>query len=588
MNRALFYSKKNDSDIEGQKLAGCKAALYIRVSTHYQIDKDSLPFQKKELINYSKYILGIDNYEIFEDAGYSAKNTERPKYQDMMNRVRNGEFTHILVWKIDRISRNLLDFCDMYEELKKNNITFISKNEQFDTSTAMGEAMLKIILIFAELERKLTAERVSAIMLSRAEKGLWNGAPVPLGYDFNLKTKFPAINEEEAETVKFIFNNYEKYKSTTELEHLLDMNNIKTKKDGRWTSKTISDIIRNPFYKGTYRYNYRYTPHGKIRPEKEWIIVEDNHPAIISKEQWARCNAIMDENYRGKGTDRTKNSHVHVFAGLIECGKCKKQYIATIDRPRSDGYRPSVYRCYNYVHSKKAYRTCSGNIGEVKLGPFIMNYISNLVKANDFISVYGLNGTEKKVEKILLEGPEFKDIAGIFPDDLNKTYDILLKNTGDILFDKNEDKNKDIEKDNELEKLKSEKEKLERALKRLENLYLFSEESMSEKDYLVKKHDLDKRIDEINNKIKKRSVEFYKDLPGHDINFIKKATQYLLAQKLINNKPINYNKIIKIIDKKLLQDFIRSVIKKITVEEDKRISSIEFVNGITHRFIYRF
>ena len=91
---------------------------------------------------------------IFEDAGYSAKNTDRPDYQQMMARMRTGEFSHLLVWKIDRISRNLLDFSVMYAELKELGVVFVSKNEQFDTSSAMGEAMLKIILIFAELERK--------------------------------------------------------------------------------------------------------------------------------------------------------------------------------------------------------------------------------------------------------------------------------------------------------------------------------------------------------------------------------------------------------------------------------------------------
>ena len=114
-----------------------KVAIYVRVSTHHQIDKDSLPFQKKELINYCKYILGIDEYEIFEDAGYSGKDTDRPAYQDMISRIREREFSHLLVFKLDRISRNLLDFSQMYEELKKFNVTFISKNEQFDTSTAL-------------------------------------------------------------------------------------------------------------------------------------------------------------------------------------------------------------------------------------------------------------------------------------------------------------------------------------------------------------------------------------------------------------------------------------------------------------------
>ena len=563
-----------------------KAALYIRVSTHHQVDKDSLPFQRKELINYSKYLLGIDNYEVFEDAGYSGKNTDRPKFQEMMKRIRDGEFTHLLVWKIDRISRNLRDFTEMYDEIKKYNITFISKNEQFDTSTAMGEAMLKIILVFAELERKLAAERVYSIMLSRAEKGMWNGAPVPLGYEFDEETKFPIVNEKEAEIVQFIFDAYEKTRSTGEVKHRLELEGIRTKRNGHWTTKTIADVIRNPFYIGTYRYNYRYSPHGKIRPEEEWVVVEDNHPPIISKGQYEKCNAIMDSNAHGRGSDRTLKNHTHVFKGLIRCGKCNKNYIASVDRPRSDGYRPSVYRCYNYVHNKKKYRPCNGGIGEVKLGPFVINYIANLVKANDFINVYGTKGTEKEVERILLKGPAFKDVAGIIPQDLRDTYDILLKSTGNILFD-HEEENKDIEKDTELESFKSQKKKLERALTRLEDLYLFSDEGMSEKNYLIKKQDIEKRINEINSKIKKRTMEYSKNLPGHDLSFIKKATQYLIAQNLTSDQPIRYNKIVKIIDKELLQDFMQCVIKKITVEEDKRISSIEFVNGITHRFVYR-
>lgn len=562
-----------------------KAALYIRVSTHHQIDKDSLPYQKKELVNYAKFILGIDDFEIFEDAGYSGKDTDRPAYQDMMKRVRDGEFTHILVWKLDRISRNLMDFTKMYEELKDYDVTFISKNEQFDTSTAMGEAMLKIILVFAELERKLTAERVYGIMLSRAEKGLWNGAPVPLGYFWPEDADFPEIDPNEAGTVQFIYDAYQKYKSTGEVKHLLEVKDMRTKKGKNWTTKTVSDIIRNPFYKGTYRYNYRKAGRGTIKNEEEWIVVPNNHDPIISEEQWDICNFIMDSNYKARAGDRTLKNHTHVFAQLISCGKCNKNYIATIDRPRADGYRPSVYRCHNYVHSKKAYRVCEGNIGEVKLGPFVMNYISNLVRVSNMVNAYGRRITEKDIEKELLKGSLFKNIVGIHPEDLTYTHNILLRNTGDILFDKNLQENE--EEDEELEKLRIEKSKLERAMKRLEDLYLFSEDSMSEKNYLIRKQEIDKKISSLNNKIRKKSKELAKVIPGHDLNFIKKATQYLLANNLINSKKINYNSMVKSVDKTLLKDFMNCVIKKIVVEENRTISSIEFINGISHRFIYR-
>ena len=166
-----------------------KAALYVRVSTNYQIDRDSLPMQRQELITYAQLMFGINDYVVFEDAGYSGKNTDRPEFQNMMRRIRAGEFTHLLCWKIDRISRNLLDFASMYQELKDLGVTFVSKNEQFDTSTAIGEAMLKIILVFAELERNMTSERVTATMLSRAQNGLWNGGRVPYGYDYDKDSK---------------------------------------------------------------------------------------------------------------------------------------------------------------------------------------------------------------------------------------------------------------------------------------------------------------------------------------------------------------------------------------------------------------
>lgn len=193
------------------KLRALKVAIYIRVSTHWQVDKDSLQVQKRELIAYAQMVLGIQDYFVFEDAGYSAKNTDRPDYQEMMDRLRTGEFSHLLVWKIDRISRNLLDFASMYEELKQLGVTFVSKNEQFDTSSAIGEAMLKIILVFAELERNMTAERVTAVMLSRATVGKWNGGRIPYAYDYDKQTKDFSLNPTEYKIYNLMCDLYEQY-----------------------------------------------------------------------------------------------------------------------------------------------------------------------------------------------------------------------------------------------------------------------------------------------------------------------------------------------------------------------------------------
>ena len=222
-----------------KKLNEQKSALYIRVSTQYQIDKDSLPLQREDLINYSKYALGIEKYEVFEDAGYSAKNTDRPAFQQMMARLRTGEFTHLVVWKIDRISRNLIDFAEMYSEIKKLGITFVSKNEQFDTSNAMGEAMLKIILVFAELERNMTSERVSAVMLSRASNGQWNGGRIPYGYSYDKETQEFSIIEEEAKIIQFIYDSYEAEKSLLAVTKRLNDKGILHRSGHQWTPTTI-------------------------------------------------------------------------------------------------------------------------------------------------------------------------------------------------------------------------------------------------------------------------------------------------------------------------------------------------------------
>ncbi|AKA68493.1 recombinase family protein [Clostridium scatologenes] len=546
-----------------------KVAIYVRVSTHHQIDKDSLPLQKQDLINYANYVLNTNNYEIFEDAGYSAKNTDRPGFQNMMSRIRNNEFTHLLVWKIDRISRNLLDFCDMYNELKKINVTFVSKNEQFDTSSAMGEAMLKIILVFAELERKLTGERVTAVMLDRATKGLWNGAPIPLGYIWDKIKKFPVIDDAEKNTIELIYNTYLKVKSTTAIRSLLNANNIKTKRNGTWTTKTISDIIRNPFYKGTYRYNYREPGRGKVKSENEWVVIEDNHKGIISKELWRKCNAIMDENAkRNNAAGFRANGKVHVFAGLLECGECHNNLYSKQDKPNLDGFIPSVYVCsgrYNHLGCNQ--KTISDNY----VGTFIFNFISNILKTQNKIKKLD----SKLLEKALLNGNVFKDIIGIenIEDLQNKSY------ASNVLKNK-----KNANEDNSfgLEVNKKEKAKYERALERLEDLYLFDDNAMSEKDYIIRKKKIAEKLNEVNEKLKELNT--FAD--EQEINLLSKISSFTLSKELLNAYNIHYKELILNIGRNQLKDFANTIIDKIIIK-DKKILNIKFKNNLKISFVHR-
>ncbi|WP_027340200.1 recombinase family protein [Halonatronum saccharophilum] len=546
-----------------------KAALYIRVSTHHQIDKDSLKFQKEELENYSKYALGIDDYETFTDAGYSGKNTNRPGYQEMMQKIKAGEFTHLLVWKIDRISRNLVDFAKMYDELKEYSVAFISKNEQFDTSSAMGEAMLKIILVFAELERKLASERVSSIMIDRAQKGLWNGAPTPLGYDYNSDTQKLIINSDEAQRVKYIFNLYQQHKSLLKIQDILNKEGIKSKNDSKWHTKTLNQILRNPIYKGTYRYNYKESGRGDIKDEEEWVVVEDCFPAIISKDQFKDVNTILNEN---RNRMHTEVKYTHVFSSLLKCGDCGESYLAYLDRARSDGYRPSAYRCKANYFPKSSDEKCYNMIGEVNLGPFILDYIINLEKAKQTEIT-----SEGQLQDILIDGKYFKEVVGLESNSLAMTYKILTQSSNKAFEDSanNQVQNKEIEI------LQKEKKKYERAFGRLEDLYLYSDDSMSKKDYLIKKKEIKDKIDEINEELFSLNKE--RQNPIFDLSFISEFPQYFLTKKVFE-EGMNYKALV-LQNKDLVKDFMRTILKKVVID-DKKVSEIEFINGLKHKFIW--
>lgn len=556
-----------------------KAAFYIRVSTHHQIDKDSLPFQRQELENYAKFVLGIEDYVIFEDAGYSGGDTKRPAYQEMMKRIREGEFTHLLVWKIDRISRNIRDFSDMYDELKKHNIIFVSKVEQFDTSTAMGEAMLKIILVFAELERNLAKERVKSIMLSRAEKGLWNGATVPLGYVWCDKTKFPVVDKKEAEVVQYIYDLYEKLSSTIKVAHRLNNENVPTKRGGRWTEKTVRDILRNEFYIGTYIYNQK-DKNRRYKDKSEWIIVENNHEGIVTEEQFRKVNKMLSDNYRGVGNVQRRNIHTHMFAKLLYCGKCGELLTSGLDVARKDGYRPSRYTCSTNKKVENIH-SCNSFVSDVTTAPFMLNYIANLIRLQDKITP---KHSFKDIERMLVRGKPFVDVLGLDKNSLKATYDMFVKGYNSQKF---KTKKEDVVIEShtlEVERLKKQRQKEETALKRLMDLYLYQDEvEMSEKDYILKKKEIEEKIEKLDQQLKQYINQ---ETKTHNIPFINNAKHLAIKLEIYENYNIDYRDLLDAVGVDLIADFIHSVVDKVIIR-DKQIESIIFKNGMTHTFIYK-
>lgn len=564
------------------KLRALKVAIYIRVSTHYQIDKDSLQVQRRELIAYAQMVLGIQDFVIFEDPGYSAKNTDRPDYQKMMDRLRTGEFSHLLVWKIDRISRNLLDFANMYQELKNLGVTFVSKNEQFDTSSAIGEAMLKIILIFAELERNITSERVTAVMLSRAENGQWNGGRIPYGYDFDKKEKVFSLNSIENKIYNLILDLYEQYQSVLYVTRYLNDQGFRTRSGKEWTTTAVYKILTNVFYTGDYLYNVHKGGKGTDkRSDAEWVRIEAHHVASVSYERFDRIQFILKRNKRGgvpEGETYIKKN-IHVFGGLISCGKCGSNMSATLDRRRADGWRPSIYGCSKRRHNDTKCR--NKYISDIILGPFVFNYIANIIRSKEAVNAKtGLDALEKK----LLRGSVFYDVESIGAEGLGQLLDLMQVGSTGIEYRPPRVLEKSAASISEREVLQTRKRKHEIALNRLKTLYLYGDSEMAEKDFIIEQKRIMDQINEIDEAL--HSMKDEDDGPLADGEFIEKASYFIMVQKLLDDRTVDYEKYIRRIDPMVPRAFLRSVISKITVE-DGRVASIEFKNGMIHTFSYK-
>ena len=566
-----------------EKLAAKKAAIYIRVSTHWQIDKDSLKVQRRELIAYVELVLGITDYEVFEDPGYSAKNTDRPDYQAMMERIRTGEFTHLVVWKIDRISRNLLDFAYMYDELKRLGVTFVSKNEQFDTSTAIGEAMLKIILVFAELERNMTSERVTAVMLSRANNGQWNGGRVPYGYSWDKESGTFAVVEQEAKVANRMAELYEQYQSLLYVVKYMNDAGITTRNGKAWTPTAVRKILTNPWNIGHYVYNVHSGGKGtEKRSEDEWITVENHHPAILDERLFYRIKFLLTRNKRG-GVPASKTyvrKNIHIFGGLLRCAKCGSNMIANQDRRRANGIRPSIYACGS---RRRKQTSCTNKyISDMVLGPFVLNYVANIIRAAK--SYDGSSDTEL-LSKKLLAGEAFSDVDSINEDALVELISAFNAADGAEEYRPQLALSGADGTITEADTLKSRKNRIENALSRLNALYLYDENAMPEKDFVMQRADLSKQLEQINSRLSEIQGRG-EDAEVTSDSFIMKASYYIMANKLIEGGYIDYEKYIRAIDPAVPKSFLASVIDHIDAD-DGRVTAITFKNGIEHRFTYK-
>ncbi len=567
----------------GNKTA--KVAIYIRVSTDIQAEAgDSLAMQRQDLMAYAKLMLNTEDCTIFEDAGYSGKNTDRPQFQEMMRQLRSGSFTHLLVWKIDRISRNLLDFAAMYVELKDLGVVFVSKNEQFDTSTAMGEAMLKIILVFAELERNMTSERVLATMISRASNGQWNGGRIPYGYSYDFHTQEFSINDAEASVVKLIHDKYEQIRSLTILARWLNESGYVTRAGNEWNAVSLDIILNSLFYCGDYVYN-RLKEGDRQRPKdsSEWITVQNHHVPIIDREQKNRILSILSTNSKiaREKSVTPMTRHTHVFGGLIFCGQCGRLLNSTPVSLKKESIGISRYTCPRRKYTGT--ECMNPSVTDIIVGDVVMNYIVNMLAAQREID--SIESTAD-LEKILLRGEVLSHIKSIDAESLRDIFDTLKSVDQDSpIYGRDVDVHKTKRPETEMQGLLKRKQSVERAIDRLTSLYLYSENVMPESEYIIKRTQLSEQLQDVLDEIGMLNTDAWSS-PVSDDEFVQMASEFIISQKLSSRNFVSYRRVASEVSAESIKAFMLSVIDSITVTKGK-VSAIVFKNGLSQRFILK-
>ena len=303
-----------------------KVAIYVRVSTTSQLEEGySIDEQKDKLTSYCD-IKDWSVYKIYTDGGFSGSNTERPALEQLIRDAERKKFDTVLVYKLDRLSRSQKDTLFLIEDVFiKNGIEFLSLQENFDTSTPFGKAMIGLLSVFAQLEREQIKERMQLGKLGRAKAGksmMW--ARTSYGYDYQKETGSLTINPAQSLVVKYIFERYLAGRSITKLRDDL---NERYPKEISWNYRAVRGILSNPVYCGYNQYK------GQLFPgEHEPIISEDEYKRTqeeLKIRQMAAAEKTNPRPFQAK----------YMLSGLALCGYCHAPLKLIMGGIRKDGTR---------------------------------------------------------------------------------------------------------------------------------------------------------------------------------------------------------------------------------------------------------
>lgn len=351
-----------------------RCAIYTRKSTEEGLEQDfnSLDAQREACEAYIKsqqhegWVLIEKHYD---DGGFSGGTLERPAVKDLFKDIEAGLVDTVVVYKVDRLTRSLMDFAKIVELFDKQNASFVSITQHFNTTTSMGRLTLNILLSFAQFEREVTGERIRDKIAASKKKGMWMGGNVPIGYKVECKTLVPESPWDE--TVQQIFDKYLELKSVTKLKANLEENNIKGKTGINFSKGNLYYILSNRIYI------------GQIKHKKN--IYEGEHQAIIDKQTFEKTQEIMYKNRVDKNCGE-KSASNSLLAGKIFDDKGNRM------TPSHSNTRKRKYRYYVSLAITKLKKGKEGSVSKISAGE-IEKFVTETIK--EFLT------NTKKIQKYI-------------------------------------------------------------------------------------------------------------------------------------------------------------------------------------------
>ncbi len=330
-----------------------RIGIYPRKSV-YRDNSDSVSVQVKMCKDYAGILFHDESLEFHiydKDEGFSGKNTNRPSFQELMRDVRAKKLDMVMVYKLDRISRNVKEFSDMYETMQQHDVAFVSVKETFDTSTPIGRTVMYILAAFAQLERENTSERVGDNMQQLGASGKWTGGHLPSGMTSIRKKvdgkehSYLVVNQETIGRVKLLYRLMLEGYSITRVERYCRDHNITSESGKFLNTSQIHGILTNPVYcqndlqayyylknkgctlsdkklfdgtKGLIGYGRtKGTENKKKMSIDKWIIAIGIHDYVVSATDWIAVQERLGQNKQ----IRTLKYEVGILRGVLKC-KC--------------------------------------------------------------------------------------------------------------------------------------------------------------------------------------------------------------------------------------------------------------------------